>query len=191
MKALLCSRFERACEADSKYYDEGELAPTGTPILLLIDVTKVKIEAGIAENYIGSIKKGDIAEINVKAINQVLSGKITFVGSSVNVSNRTFPIEVTLANKSKQLKPELNAYVKVQSQVFDKIIIVPTEVISRVDEGYIVYVVENGKAESRNIEVLKRTGNKVAVKSGLEDGDELIIVGYQNLVNDQDVSVIN
>ncbi len=175
---------------DQKFYDEGELAPMGSPILLLIDVSRVKVEAGISETFIGTMKKGDDALINVKAIGKEFSGKITFVGSSVNVSNRTFPIEITLSNKGRLLKPELNADVQVKSEIYDSIIIVPTEIISRVDEGYIVYVIEDGKAQSRKIDILKRTGNQVAVKNGLKDGDELIVVGYQNLVNDQAVSVI-
>ena len=175
---------------DQKFYDEGELAPMGSPILLLIDVSRVKVEAGISETFIGTIEKGNDALINVKAIGKEFRGKITFVGSSVNVSNRTFPIEITLTNKGRELKPELNADVKVKSEKFDSIIIVPTELVSRVDEGYVVYVVENETAQIRPIDILRRTGNQVAVENGLKDGDELIVVGYQNLVDGQAVSVI-
>ena len=175
---------------DYKYFDEGELAPVGQPIFLLIDVTRVKIEAGVPEKYISSIKKGDVATVFVKEINKELTGKISFVGSSVNTSNRTFPIEITLSNKGRELKPELIAEVKIESSKFDAIITIPTEVISRVDDGYLVYVLDDGRARSRKIEVLKRTANEVAVASGLNNDDELIIVGYQNLVDGQAVSVV-
>ncbi len=175
---------------DHKYFEEGELAPVGQPILLLIDVNRVKVEAGVPEEYVSSIKKGESATVYVKAIDKEFSGKISFVGTSINATNRTFPIEITLSNKGRVLKPELIAKVKIQNSIYDKIISIPTELISRVDDGYIVYVYENGIAQSRKIEVLRRTANNVAVASGLKEGDELIVVGYQNLIDGQAVTVV-
>ncbi len=175
---------------DNEFYEEGELAPVGQPIINLIDIQKVKIEAGISETYITSIKKGDKATIFVKAINKNYSGKISFVGTSVNSSNRTFPIEITIENKLKELKPELIAEVKIETKSFENMITIPTEVITRVDKGYIVYVNNNGVAESREVEVMKRTGNCVAISKGLSDGDNLIVVGYQNLINGQAIKEV-
>jgi RND family efflux transporter MFP subunit len=175
---------------DYKYFEEGELAPAGQPIVNLIDISKVKIEAGVPENYTTSIKKGDVAKASVEAVGKEFKGKISFVGTSINPTNRTFPIEITVVNKGKELKPELIAEVKIETGIYDGMISVPTEVITRVDNGYIVYVENNGKAESREIEILKRTGNKVAVSKGLKAGDKLIVVGYQSLINGQAINVV-
>jgi len=176
---------------DYKFYEEGELAPVGQPIVNLINISKVSIEAGVPENFITSVKKGDITTVLVNAIGEEYNGKISFVGTSVNATNRTFPIEITINNKEKVLKPELIAEVKIQTRNYDKMIIIPTEVITRVDEGYIVYVENNGKAESKEVTILKRTGDKVAVSEGLNNGDKLIIVGYQSLINGQAINVVD
>ncbi len=175
---------------DYKYYEEGELAPVGQPIVNLINISKVKIEAGVPENFITSVKKGDMATAFIKAVDKEYAGKISFVGTSVNATNRTFPIEITILNKEKLLKPELISEVKIQTENYDKIITIPTEVITRVDNGYIVYVENNGQAESREVKILKRTGYKVAVSEGLNEGDKLIVVGYQSLINGQAVKVV-
>ncbi len=175
---------------DRKYYDVGELAPVGQPIVLLIDIAKVKVEAGVPSKYVETVKKGDGASVYIKAIDKEFKGRITFVGISVNAVNRTFPIEITLSNKGRILKPELMANVKIQQTTYDNMILVPTEVISRVDEGYIVYILEDGKARSRKITILKRTANEVAVSKGLKAGDELIVIGYQNLIDGQKVNVV-
>ncbi len=176
---------------DYKFYDEGELAPVGQPIVNLINISKVKIEAGVPENFITSVKKGDITTVFVNAVGKEYSGKISFVGTSVNATNRTFPIEITILNKGKELKPELIAEVKIQSKNYDKMIVIPTEVITRVDNGYVVYVENNGKAESKEVKILKRTGDKVAVSDGLNEGDKLIVVGYQSLINGQAINVVD
>lgn len=175
---------------DNNFFDEGELAPVGQPIINLIDISRVKIKAGIPEKYITSINKGDKATIFLKALNKSFTGKISFVGTSVNAVNRTFPIEITIANNSKELKPELIAEVKIHTKTYDNTIIIPTEVLTRVDDGYIVYVNNKGKAESRKITILKRAGNNIAISDGLNNGDKLIVVGYQNLINGQAIEVV-
>ena len=175
---------------DSKYFDISEIAPAGQPIIQLIDVSKVKIEAGVPEKYISTVKKNNLANVKVQMLNQEVKGKISFVGTSVNNSNRTFPIEITLQNNNKLLKPELIAEVKIENETFKDIIVIPNEVISRVDNGFIVYIVKNGKAKTRNIEIQRRTSNHVAVASGLNNNDSLIVVGYQNLVDGQAVNVV-
>jgi len=175
---------------DYKFYDEGEHAPVGQPIVNLINISKVKIEAGVPENFITSVKKGDITTVLVNAVGKEYNGKISFVGTSVNATNRTFPIEITILNKEKQLKPELISEVKIQTKYYEKIITIPTEVITRVDNGYVVYVENNGKAESREVKIIKRTGGRVAVSDGLNDGDKLIVVGYQSLIHGQAINVV-
>jgi membrane fusion protein (multidrug efflux system) len=176
---------------DYKFFEEGELAPVGQPIVNLINISKVKIEAGVPENYISSVKRGDIAKVLINAVGKEYNGKINFVGTSVNATNRTFPIEITIVNKNKEVKPELIAQVKIQSTNYDNMITIPTEVITRVDNGYIVYVDNNGKAESKEVKILKRTGDRVAVSEGLNDGDMLIVVGYQSLINGQAINVVD
>lgn len=176
---------------NSKYFDANELAPVGQPILELINVSKVKVEAGVPEKYIGSVTKGSKANIFVNVLNKEITGKVSFIGASVNKNNRTFPIEITIDNKNNLLKPELITQVKIENERFNNLIIISNEIISRSHKGYTVYVVENGIAQNRKIEILKRTQNRVAVKKGLNNGDSLIVVGFQKLVDGQPLNIVN
>ncbi|MCF8261045.1 MAG: efflux RND transporter periplasmic adaptor subunit [Melioribacteraceae bacterium] len=177
---------------DAKFYDIGELAPPGMPVMTLIDIDKVKIEAGLPERYVGKIKKGDQTDVIIRSLgDQVYTGLITFVGSSVSVANRTFPIEVTVNNSGGEIKPELVAEVYIANGVYDKIIMIPEDVVSRNDDGYVVYVEKDGRSVGKSIEIINRIGNRIAVKSGLEAGENLIVVGYQNLIEGERVKVVN
>lgn len=163
---------------DNKVYETGEHAPPGMPIIDIISTYKFKVEAGVPERYVGKINMGDRAVLNLKNVDSgEFTGKVTYVGTSILVDNRTFPVEILIDSRSKLIKPELAVEVNVINGEYESIICVPDEVVSRVDEGYIVYVEENGIAESRRIEILARTGDKIAIKSGLNDGDNLITVG--------------
>lgn len=177
---------------DNKIYELGEYAPPGVPIIDIISTYRFKVEAGVPERYVGEINKGDRAVLNLKNVDSgEFGGRVTYVGTSIIVDNRTFPVEISIDSKSKLIKPELSVEVNIIKEEYDSIICVPDEVVSRVDEGYVVYLEEDGIAKLRNIEILSRTGDKIAIESGLNEGDNLITVGYQNLVQGQKVTVVN
>jgi RND family efflux transporter MFP subunit len=177
---------------DNKSYEAGEFASPGMPIIDIISTYRFKVEAGVPERYVGKINKGDKATLNLKNVDSgTFTGKVTYVGSSVLVDNRTFPVEILIDSKSKLFKPELAVEVNVIKGEYDNMICVPDEVVSRVDEGYVVFVEEDGKAQSRPIEIQSRFGDKIAIKSGLNEGENLITIGFQNLVHGQKVTVVN
>lgn len=177
---------------DAKYYEEGEFAAPGTPIVNLINSSKIKIEAGVPERYVGEIKTGRNARVIVKSVssNEVI-GRISYVGSSVITDNRTFPVDIIINNGNLKYKPELSAEVFIESGSYNNVVTVPDEVVTRIDNGYVVYVAKDGKAESRIIEILNRSQGKIAVKSGLKEGENLIVVGHQNLINGQKINIVN
>lgn len=177
---------------DDKYYEVGELAPPGMPIVHLISANNLEIHAGIPERFAGKVKRGSEAKIQFSDItDEIVSGKVDFVGPSIDPKNRTFQVEIKINSKNEALKPELVAEVKLNLGNYENIILIPDEVVTRMDDSYMVYVVENGVAVSKPIEIISRMGTRVAVSSGLNAGDELIVLGFQNLVSGQKVNIIN
>jgi membrane fusion protein (multidrug efflux system) len=177
---------------DHKYYEEGEIAPPGVPIISFVKIDNIKIEAGVPENYVNGIKKGD----KVKIVFNDLDGatyyeSLSYVGNTLSPNNRTFPVEILINNRDKKIKPELNARVFIERENFEKAIVVPEEVLARTDYGYVVYAEEDGIAKMHVVEVISRYDNKVAIKNGLKEGQKLIVVGHQNLVNGEKVKAVN
>lgn len=176
---------------DLKYIEEGEFAGPGTPIVSIVSIDRIKVVAGVPENYVGDIKVGN----KVKVVFNDLGGKtydekISYVGSSINVDNRTFPVEVYINNKDRKIKPELNAIVKIEKQNFDKAALVSEDIVSKTDLGNVVFVEENGIAKMRVVKVESRYDNKAAITEGLKEGDNLVIVGFQNLIDGEKVKVL-
>lgn len=176
---------------DTKFYENGEMALPGSPIITLINTSKMKVSAGVPERYAGKVRIGQNVLISVNEVSlKNLSAKITYVGASVNINNRTFPVEVVFNRTKKSLKPEMIAELDIDNGNYKNLITIPDDVISRTDFGYTVYVVENNVVRAKKIEILSRAGSKIAVKSGLNQGDELITVGYQNLLEGQIIKVV-
>ncbi len=179
-------------KVDAKFFEKGEYAPPGVPVINLLNINSLKIEAGIPENYVGQVKEGDKALIKFNNLSMdEYSGKVSFVGASVSTSNRTFPVEITLENPGGKIKPEMVAEIQIENKKYENVITVPDEIINRSDEGYMVFIFEDGYAQAKYVDILARFGNKVAVNGGLHEGDKLIVVGYQNLVHGEKVEVVN
>ena len=175
---------------DSKFLEVGEFAPPGAPVVNLIQNSIVKIEAGVPERFVTKIKRNQKALVKISEIsNKEYEGKISFVGASLDINNRTFPIEIIVKNYNGNIKPEMMAEVSIVKKVYENIVTIPDDVVARTDNGYIVFVEENGIAKSRIINIIERFNNKIAVANGLNVGENLIVVGYQNLVNGQEVKI--
>lgn len=175
---------------EDRYMNKGEMSGPGTPILSIVDVSRVKISAGIPERYVNLIKKGQSVKITVDVLPGVeFEGKISYIAPSLASGSRTFEIEVVINNKDRMLKPEMNANVQIAQYSTDNAIVVQQDnIVDFGDEQY-VFVLEGDIAKKRVLKLGSRNGNTVMVENGLKAGDKLINVGFQTLADGDKVQV--
>jgi membrane fusion protein (multidrug efflux system) len=177
---------------DDKYMSRGEVTMPGSPILNIVDVSRVKISAGIPERYIGEVSKGSKVNITFDVYpGETFTGTVSYVSPTINTINRTFEIEIILNNSGGKLKPEMSAMVEITSLSIDNAIVLrQDQIVDFGDEKY-VFILEGDKAVKRKITLGGRNGNFVHIESGLNPGDVLITEGFQSLVDGDKVEVIN
>ncbi len=176
---------------DQKFFEVGEMVPPMTSIVALVNLDIIKLEVGAPENFINQIKIGDEAIVTFNELGREFMQKVSYVGNTISADNRTFPIEIKMNNPGRIIKPQLNAEIKIVKLKSKEVIVVPEETVQKTDLGYVVFVEENGVAKMRNIDIISRRDNQVAIKNGLKSGDKLIMVGYQNLIDGEKVKVVN
>lgn len=176
---------------DDRYADVGEMAPPGVPVAHVVNLSRVRIVADVPERHAPDISLGTMALITVDAFPQdTLVGRISYVGSVLSSSNRTFPVELVIGNPGRKLKPEMIARLRIMRASKERAIIISENVIQRVDENkMIVYVENGGKAEERAVKIGGRQGSMVEITEGLRVGDRLIVSGFQKLVHGQRVQI--
>ena len=162
------------------------------PIISVVDVSRVKVTAGIPERYIGQVTKGTSVSITFEVYpGEVFEGQVSYVSPVLSDVNRTFEIEIVLANKDGRLKPEMSANIRVQKSLQEDAIVLEQDLIVDMGEERYVFVLENNIAKKRAVTLGGRMDNAVLITSGLSKGDKLIYEGFQ-FVNDGDkVTVIN
>ena len=175
---------------EDRYVEIGTSVASGTPVARIVQVNPVKISAGVPERFAGDVRRGVEARVHFDALGgEAHRAPITYVGSTVDPGNRTFAIEVVLANPARLFKPEMVANVEVSRREFEGVVVVPQDAIVRTEEGFVAFVVAEGSegtaAEVRPLTLGPTQGNRAVVEEGLDFGDRLIVVGQQR-VSDRD-----
>ncbi len=169
---------------DEKYVETGELVSPGTRIARVVAVRRVKIIGGVPERYALDIQRGDSARITFDVLpDEEFLGTISFVGASVNPSNRTIPIEIVLDNRERLVKPQMVANVQIERARSSDVIVVAQDLVIRTEDGYQVFVVadRDGQlyATAKPVELGAAYANRVVIEQGLVVGDRLITTGHR------------
>ncbi|RPI16571.1 MAG: efflux RND transporter periplasmic adaptor subunit [Ignavibacteriae bacterium] len=176
---------------DAKFLNKGEMSAPGVPIISVVDVSKVKISAGVPERHIKDVRLGQAVKITVDVLpGAEFEGSISYIAPSLSNQSRTFEIEIVISNPERILKPEMNASVEIAKFHLSDAIVFPQDyIVDNGSEKY-VFVLEGDIAKRRIIETGGREGNAVLITSGLNIGDKLINEGFQSLVDGEKVQVV-
>jgi membrane fusion protein (multidrug efflux system) len=180
---------------DSREIEVGTMVGVGTPVARIVDHDPMKVTGGVPERYATDVRTGTEATVTFDVLpDSTLSGRISYVGSVVNPRNRTFPVELRLPNPGGLIKSEMVANVMVVRRTLEEAMVIPQEALIRVEDGFIVFVVENeggvDLVRSRPVELGPSQQNEVVVLSGIEPGDRLIVVGQQTVAAGDRVNVV-
>ncbi|MEO8628949.1 MAG: efflux RND transporter periplasmic adaptor subunit [Betaproteobacteria bacterium] len=178
----------------------GSLVGPGTVGFTLADVSAAKVVFSVPDVMLKSVPLGSPLRVTTESIpDKVFAGKVTAVAPSADTKTRAFQIEVTIPNPRGELQDgmvaalEVPAAAAVAAHNQSAKVAIPLSAIVRPKAdplGYAVYVVkdENGKQIARQHPVVlgQVVGNSIAVSSGVERGDRIIVVGA-TVVKDADV----
>jgi membrane fusion protein (multidrug efflux system) len=170
--------------------ERGEYVTPGVVVAEIVDTRKVKVAVDVPERDVVFLRAGEPAEV----IHERGStrGPITYISELADPRTRTSRVEVTVDNPLRVLRSgQMVRVVFVRRQVRDAVM-VPLDAIVPMEDARAVYVVQDGKARRRivQIEPLLILGQYVRVSSGLSPGDRLIVEGRQYVGPDQPVNVL-
>ena len=165
----------------------GEMAQPGLPLIRIVSVDDMHLEADVSETYLGSLKSGDSVEIYFPSFGVNMSSVITSIGQVINQQNRTFSIEVVLPDSDIPYKPNLVAILKIRDYYQDTSLIVPSGLIQQDNQGDFVYVLEEAEkgpqAKKVHVTVGKNYNSQTEILEGLEAGTQLIYEGHREVTN--------
>lgn len=175
---------------NNRFQDPGAFLMPNTPLFDLIDNSRVKIIAGVAERFRRYIRKGTPVFISFDTYPDLnIKGKVTFVHQSIDPSNRTFQVEIEIPNPQRKLAPNMIANLKILKQSFDDKIVIPVDAVIVSEEGRYVFIEENNKAKKMPVDLVVVYKDSVLV-DGLVEGQHLVVVGQQELSDGDSLTVV-
>ena len=172
-------------------FDVGTWVQNNTVVANVVDVSRLKVKLNVAEQDVFKMKTGDSVGVST----DVYPG-ISFKGIISTISEKaddghTYPVEVSLPNSAKH---------PLKAGMFGQVTFVairPTEALSIPRESLVgsmkdaqVYVVENGIAHLRDVVIGGEYESELSVRSGLSEGEQVVVNGQNNLKDGVAVTVL-
>src|ERR1039457_6231547 len=111
------------------------MAAPGTPMLTVMDISRVVARVNIPQNQGGGVKVGQTAEVIPADGSDRAPGKVTVVSPAPDVNSTTLQIWVQCDNPGERLKPGASVHVKIITELVKNATTVPTAAILPGEEG--------------------------------------------------------
>lgn len=170
--------------------DIGSFVSVSTPVALVVDMSKAQTNLSIPENYLSTIHIGQDAKVTTDAYpGEVFSGKVNQISPVLDEETRSAPIEILIDNPDHKLKPGMFAKVSLIMSEHSRALTVLKEALLGREGEFYVYTVQDNKAKKQPVKTGLRIGPNVEISEGLKEGDKVVIMGQQKLVDGADVDV--
>ncbi len=172
---------------DEIFPKEGEMAMPGMPIVRLLNLSEMYIEADISENYIGKVKAGDNVVVAFPALGLEKNSNIERLGNYINPNNRTFKIRVNIDNADNMLKPNMVALININDFSQDTAVVVNSSLVMEGAQNkryvFVVKKSETGafQANKQQVEVKMTYQGRSLISSGLSGKEKIVDKGARSI----------
>ena len=176
----------------TRHIKVGEFVRKGDKLVEILDIDKIIVKVNIPEQEILSIQVGQNVEVALYIMEKkTFLGRVKNIGLEADSSNRTFPVEILVDNRERQLRAGMLARATFTKNVDQDQIVIPRHTILERDQGRVVYVFEDGKAFRRDITIGLSQLDQVQVVQGLNKGELIVVEGHTKLTDGEEVNVVN
>ncbi len=168
----------------------GETPPPATPLLTIMNTSKVVARAHIPQPEAALLKAGDSATMSTPGADDI-PAKVTLVSPAVDPNSTTVEVWVEAANANGRLRPGTTVQLSIVAQSMPDAVIVPaTAVLTAPDGSTSVMVIGNdGRAHQQQVTTGIRSSGEMQITQGLEPGQRVITTGAYGLPDNTRVEV--
>ena len=170
-----------------RYADTGSMIQAGTasqtqamPLVRVSENSLLRLILPVPESAVPGIRLGEHVDVDVPTLHRNFTGKVARFSGKLQSSTRTMETEVDVPNPSLVLMPGMYAEVKLMLQEHNGVIAIPLTALGGPEGKPTVFVVDgNRKLEERPVVLGLETADRAEVKSGLQEGD-LVVIGNRS-----------
>ncbi len=164
--------------------DLGEYVSPSSKVATVVKTNPLRVRIDIPEQAITAIQVGQSVSVNVSAYpDRNFGGRVHHVAPSVTPNSRTMTVEAEVENGDGLLKPGQFATVRILQPQTSPAVLVPLRAVRAESGTNYVFIIKDGRAEKRIVQLGQAEADLVEVKSGVASGEQ-VATGNVELLND-------
>src|SRR6266536_421632 len=170
----------------------GEMAQAGTPLLTVMDVSKVVARVNLAQDQTKEIKVGAEATVTPNDGGDAINGRVTIVSPAADQNSTTVQVWVQVDNGEGKLRAGEAVKVAIVAATIDGATVVPASAVLPNAEGETIVLVVDDKnvAHEKVVQVGIREPQIVQIVAGVQTGDRVITQGGLGLEDKAKVRIM-
>lgn len=177
--------------ADRPLYP-GDIAATGTPLMVVMDVSSVVARVNMPTADAVWVKVGQPAVITIPEANREVQGKVIVASPATDPNSATVQVWVQAENHDHSLKVGAAAHVAIVTEIIKNAMLVPVAAILPGEEGGTAVLVVDSQqvAHKRAVQLGVKQGDKVQVLTGVAPREDVVVVGGMGVDDKGKVKIV-
>jgi RND family efflux transporter MFP subunit len=170
----------------------GQLVGPQTPVARLVDADRLELQVAVTAAELARIEAGMAVDLEDPEIpGRVHRGTVTRLGVAADEMTRTFPVEIEVDATAEGLRAGQVVRASLELERHEGALAVPIDAVLTVGGKRSVFLARNGKAHLTAVVVGPEIDGRLVVFGGLAAGDEVIVVGGDELVDGAEIEIVN
>jgi membrane fusion protein, multidrug efflux system len=165
-----------------RFVSLGDYVTTDTRLAAVQTVSPQRASFQVPERYADQLKVGQQVSFRVAALpGREFTGKVDFVDPIVQLPGRTIMVKARVPNPRRELQAGMFIEARLATAVRPSAVVIPEDAVLPLQGSNIVWVVANGKATRRQVELGVRTPGFVEIKTGVQNAEQVVVGGQERL----------
>ncbi|MGB6305632.1 MAG: efflux RND transporter periplasmic adaptor subunit, partial [Acidobacteriaceae bacterium] len=170
----------------------GDIAPAGTPLLVVMDTSKIVVQLHIPQQQAELLQVGQAATLHVPGLDGDVPATVTVLSPALDPNSTTEEVWVQADNPKGKLIPGTTAAVSITAKTIANALVIPSAAILTGADGKtsVMVVKSDSRAYTRDVKTGIQQGPLIQVLSGLQAGEQVIVSGQYGLPDKTKVKVM-
>jgi membrane fusion protein (multidrug efflux system) len=168
--------------AGQRFVSLGDYVTSDTHLMSLQTVSPQRASFQVPERYADQLKLGQRVSFRVAALrDKEFTGRVDFVDPVVQLPARTITVKAVVPNPKRELQPGMFIEVRLATATRPNAVVIPEDAVVALQGSNFVWVVEQGKATRRQVDLGVRTPGFVEARAGVDSADQVVVGGQERL----------
>jgi len=162
--------------------DLGEYVTPTQKVATIVRINPLRIKIDIPEQAIPEVQVGQSVSVTTSAWpDKSFSGRIARISPTLAANSRTLTVEAEIENSSGVLKPGQFATVRILQPKAQPAVLIPQRAVRTESNASHVFVIKNGRAEQRVVQLGITESDLVEIKTGVAADEQVATSNIEQL----------